>query len=492
MSIRRGGNIVAGSVNKKEIVDLIENETRVVVKVIEGVFENDSSFISLSADDLKIKSQIISVNLGNSVILPNTYSLSSDGKTLNFVEQIEQGTKYAISYTKKFDIVGEDYVTEAELNVKQDKLTAGKNITIENNIISSDCINDKITNCITEIPQDIKLELNNGTLTLKAGSKVYVPNGSGTYNAVTVASDIGSGSISGISEDYMFFLNPSGTGQAGGSVSNCYSGASAPSSPSTGWFWYDTTNNSVKRWSGSAWVGGFSLPFCIITSGASSIKQTFNGFGFIGSTAFALPGVKGLIPNGRNADGSLKSIELVSDRVWTRTWESNPNYKDLSLATTGIGINTNTYKEEENFVYNAAGNKVTDRFVFGKMEYSGSSPYNVTSLQPKTTFHAVDYNDKTEITSWSAPSDKKVDLTFGASGATYTAPANGWLCVYGIASQANGYIEVAGKLVTGGQNAAATGSIWVSTEAKKGDVITIRYANYTNQRFYFRYAEGEI
>ena len=34
-----------------------------------------------------------------------------------------------------------------------------------------------ITNCITEIPQDIKLELNNGTLTLKAGSKVYVPNG---------------------------------------------------------------------------------------------------------------------------------------------------------------------------------------------------------------------------------------------------------------------------------------------------------------------------
>ena len=34
-----------------------------------------------------------------------------------------------------------------------------------------------ITNCITEISQDIKVELNNGTLTLKAGSKVYVPNG---------------------------------------------------------------------------------------------------------------------------------------------------------------------------------------------------------------------------------------------------------------------------------------------------------------------------
>ena len=43
------------------------------------------------------------------------------------------------------------------------------------------------TNCLTEIPQDITLELNNGTLTLKAGSKVYVPNGSGVFDVVTTA-----------------------------------------------------------------------------------------------------------------------------------------------------------------------------------------------------------------------------------------------------------------------------------------------------------------
>ena len=33
-----------------------------------------------------------------------------------------------------------------------------------------------ITNCITKIPQDIKLELVDGTLTLKAGSKIYDGN----------------------------------------------------------------------------------------------------------------------------------------------------------------------------------------------------------------------------------------------------------------------------------------------------------------------------
>ena len=34
------------------------------------------------------------------------------------------------------------------------------------------------TNCITEIPQNIKLELENGEVTLKSGSKIYTPNGS--------------------------------------------------------------------------------------------------------------------------------------------------------------------------------------------------------------------------------------------------------------------------------------------------------------------------
>ena len=46
-----------------------------------------------------------------------------------------------------------------------------------NKKISKVYLGTQNTNCITEIPNDIKLELSNGTLTLKAGSKVYVPNG---------------------------------------------------------------------------------------------------------------------------------------------------------------------------------------------------------------------------------------------------------------------------------------------------------------------------
>ena len=38
-----------------------------------------------------------------------------------------------------------------------------------------------ISNCVLEIPQDIKLELVDGVLTLKEGSKVYVPNGENNF-----------------------------------------------------------------------------------------------------------------------------------------------------------------------------------------------------------------------------------------------------------------------------------------------------------------------
>ena len=47
-----------------------------------------------------------------------------------------------------------------------------------------------VSNCIVEIPQDIKLELSSGTLTLKSGSKVYVPNGVGVFNTVTTTADM--------------------------------------------------------------------------------------------------------------------------------------------------------------------------------------------------------------------------------------------------------------------------------------------------------------
>lgn len=284
-----------------------------------------------------------------------------------------------------------------------------------------------ITNCITEIPQDIKLELNNGTLTLKAGSKVYVPNGAGVFDVVTIDRDM-SLSTTGLSRQDMFCFRPQGNAFNYNTPYRFYSGSVAPSD-SQYMTWYDTGNNLVKVTSdgGSTWISGYSLPLGLFTSTSKidSIDQVFNGFGYIGSTAFALPGVKGLIPNGRNADGSLKNIEFTVDKVITITitW-NNAAGQELFIGKYNLNgsiqfISTGKlgqyyiqdaeptkvqyavwYKPTENKIYrcdkDSNGNLIwKDNFpcYIGQWFTSGTSPYPITKLTTKLPFRAVDYNE---------------------------------------------------------------------------------------------------
>ena len=183
------------------------------------------------------------------------------------------------------------------------------------------------TNRILEIPQDIKLELNNGTLTLKAGSKLYVPNGVGKFDVITVPSDVvlNFGTSSGL---YFPIYNPSNNAQSGWYIKT-YSGAEAPTLSSTEQYgvWYDTTNNIIKQTSdnGSTWTGKYALPFVTVnlTSGSvTSIDQIFNGFGYIGSTVFVLPNVKCQSSIGRNADGTCTNLVRTVSSVLT--YEAGP------------------------------------------------------------------------------------------------------------------------------------------------------------------------
>lgn len=269
-----------------------------------------------------------------------------------------------------------------------------------------------ITNCITEIPQDIKLELNDGVLTLKAGSKVYVPNGfeeDGTtpkFDEVVIESDISATtSTTGTGSSFLYCTNNSLgilTTTADSKPYN-HSGADAPSSFLSGLaYWYDTSNNLIKYTSnsGSSWTSGYSFPLGIISYGNASftsIDQVFNGFGYMGSTIFALPGVKGLIPNGRNADGSLRNIEFTVDKVLVKTYGSANGSYVLRISN-GNSINATAdvdYNEDENLIY--IQNTVYPSTVVGDVVYSSDV---ITSFAPKTAFHAVDYNDMLKITYW--------------------------------------------------------------------------------------------
>lgn len=257
-----------------------------------------------------------------------------------------------------------------------------------------------ITNCITEIPQDIKIELNNGTLKLKAGSKVYVPNGANVYNAVTISSDMILPKNS--SAKYFIFLKDNGATADTMPVDYCYTGKFQPTITHTYAIWHDTASYKIK-WTGdngSTWVGGYSFPICVIvnntpgTEKASSIEQVFNGFGYVGKTVFALPGVKGLIPNGRNADGSLKNTEFRYDSVKYVTFSNGTLNDHIVCYLNYISLRSTTLEYDEKVNLNWLGSKYTNEICdAGRLSIDSANSYAITSFTPKTAFHAVDYND---------------------------------------------------------------------------------------------------
>lgn len=277
------------------------------------------------------------------------------------------------------------------------------------------------TNRILEIPQDIKLELNNGTLTLKAGSKVYVPNGVGVFDVVTVPSDVvfHTGAIGSSTIDVMLCCDLTGGFGVRSVIDFFESGSTEPSD--TSHIWYDTTNNAVKAYENGSWVRKYSLPIGIYyreNGNAAAIKQIFNGFGYIGSTVFALPGVKVQIPNGRNTDGTCNSIYGVIRTV--QQTSVNPGNGDFSIriGDNYIAVSKFVYDEETNYNYNQTVSPSNIRYQTnaGTVSYLSG---RITSLKPYT----VDSVLNSSLSNLSAAGQAKFDAKANVSNTVTTNTA---------------------------------------------------------------------
>lgn len=357
-----------------------------------------------------------------------------------------------------------------------------------------------ITNCITNIPQDIQLELNNGTLTLKAGSKVYVPNGVDTFDEVVIASDITRTGWGSGSTNLMVVYDSNNSTWGGFTLSECFSGSSAPSG-STNMLWYDTTNNKVKQTnnSGSTWSEGWSLPLFIInrSSGTiTSIDQVFNGFGYIGSIVFTLPGVKGLIPDGRNADGTLKNGNVICNSVQISSAFTGTEDHVVILQTNGkVGWYNRMqyiYDKENNYIYNANNGVILASCVVGTFDVVNGE---VQNFKPFDAFRALDYNDTEYIAHNAMPSDRYINLTLGASGAIYTAPADGYVFLRKHTVTENRYIGLYRHNNIGVSSMVvcpvANRDSAVFIPVKKGQMFKCLYdMDGTTDEFRFVYAEG--
>ena len=452
----------------------------------------------------------MTIRRGNSIIAGNSADIPSQtGQSGKFLTTNGTTTSWAAVNVDTSDIYN-------KIDSKQDKSTA---VNYNN-----------ISNCITEIPQDIKLELNNNnTIVLKKGSIVYIPNGTGNFDKVTITQDVSD--IADTNRETMLFYLPGLNGLGQMPAEYCFSGATAPTNFYGGIYavWYDTANNVIKLTGngGANWDSGYSFPICLAheTNTTYSISQVFNGFGYIGSTVFALPGVKGLIPNGRNADGSLKSIEVVQNSVKIMTMASymagrkhcplelffNNELGGMEIDFYSWGV-VDTLKDlprnkvyaayyclEDNFVhyFNNTGVESINKSLFAAT-FAVGDDNKITSFTPKTVFHALDYNDKSTISGWSMPSNKYINLTLGASGSKYTAPANGWFMlnkVSGISNNQSYIVLVNRKTNIKSQTVVYNYSSSILSAylpIQKGDVVEIIF-NSTGEvkEFRFIYAEGE-
>jgi len=481
-------------------------------------------------------------NISNKVTVLDENSTDIEypsAKCVNDLLQLKVNTDLSIMSEQgqaKFDAKAD----KSELNNKANKdlnnvveIAEG---SLVDNELKNKLNNQQITNCLLEVPQKIKLELNDGVLTLKAGSQVIVPNGAGVFDEVVIESDLTHATTVNSKLMLVFYNNS----LAPFLFSKCYSGATAPTTSGSGAvLWFDTTNNKMKisTDNGATWrERSDSLPIAIVTADGTSytsIDQVFNGFGYIGSHIWMDKGVKLLIADGYNEDGTIKNEEIVTPNVIVARGLASGTRSDLIpflrkypvsnelqlfpivkagflgeldyVPTVGAGFqyyfNTNDMKW---YMHESGATEwVSTPY------YIISPPITVannviTSFKPYKTFRAVEYDkvllktDKSEISSWGMPSDKSVDLTLGASGTTYTAPANGWL-VFGkrVGATTAQYIllinETANMRIVDTIKGDINNELGAYLPVNKGDKVRVDYnATGATTSFKFHYAEGEV
>ena len=471
----------------------------------------------------------MSIRKGTTIIAGNSSPLDWTGTLEEYNIALENGTikPNMVCYVTDDTLYTDDIRPEID---RLDNVKANKDLSNLSEVGEKHFLNkSQITNCITEIPQRIKYTLVDGTLTLLKGSVVIVPYGledkteefpvgsvfindnfkvydtqfaDGKFFVwVELPNDMSFSRVTTDSNQRFIVIYLDKNTLEGAVVSATTSGSTLPT---TGLF-YNTTDNTIKYYSNSSVVNAVTcLPFGLCTANGANIfgtiDQVFNGIGYIGSTIWVDKGVKAIAPNGRNADGTLNNYEFTTSSIiaHTRTDALNGRFGLFLNPISFVPSNTN-YDEESNYNIVASSGVVTVRTLCGYATYSSGV---VTEFKIKTTYRALDYNDKAKIGSWSAPSDNYISITLGATGSTYTAPANGWFSLGGLdtigAVSNYGFVMrrtkdrfgVCGRIYS---TAMTTGWCVGTLRVRKGDVIGIYHnIDASDTQFRFYYAEGEV
>lgn len=370
----------------------------------------------------------------------------------------------------------------------------------------------EVSNCILSYPQKINYELAaDGTLTIKAGSTVYVPNGPDVYTPVTLQSDVvRSNPLSTVTGTaYIGLYNALNAPAISFSVFNNMDSGNS-STPGNNILYYNEDLNTIKYYNPSGNLESedwsfFLLQVTVDNGVIKSVDQVLDYQSFIGHWQFVFSGLTGLIPNGLNSDGTLNNIRATTTNVARRkyTWSTAKGQKVVvypqSNTLGSSGIITRYYEQEtvpaniqntywlntSNNIMYYNGNDATswekdNCFYIG--DIWGDDTGKITSLAPRPALRLLDTSTmeriylpefKNLIKSF-IPDYTKATTSTDAAASNFVAPADGIVYVW---RQGGPYdselnLSINGIELIGNIRVAGYGSISQSAILKAGDVLT--------------------
>ena len=415
--------------NRQELLDIqtnFENETNIKFDDYKTELNTKIETVAEAADKINELEEAVGIATEAASVAINKAEEAAniaDTADKNMQAKLEEATTLIDNKITSNDVTMQEVLTQAEeiLSETESVLEETKD-TLSNTLTKS-----QITNCITKIPQRIKADVVDGTLTVYAGSVAIVPYGTTDRTSefpvgstfihenfkvvdtqfadnkffvwVEVQSDI-SGTPATTDSKTRWIILYVNASTLDGAISS-----GSGTSPSGNLLYYNTNTNLVEYLNSGANTDGnlAALPLGISqadgTNKFASITQTFNGMGYIGSTYWIDKGYKGLISIGRNADRTLKNIEWNNEKLELCTFASTVSYEATHMAWAEeeggrlgyMFINsTNWVYDEENNTWHWKGGSARSWLDLGTCTTTAGV---ISNFNPKQPFRAVDYSD---------------------------------------------------------------------------------------------------
>ena len=243
---------------------------------------------------------------------------------------------------------------------------------------------------------------------------------------------------------------------------------------------------------------------------------------YSGSTLTIKAGLKVLIPNGRNADGTLKNIEYTLENDSTKTVTTTYEHRSFvfikndgtcfTYGTESIAFYnkladrptpaTNVFKccfvDETNFWYVTSNGSPYEELKMAKIGiYFNNASSQITKLNTDEPINLLKQSDKSQVSGWGMPSGNYIDLTLGANDSQYTAPTNGWFVLtkrLGASAQLMTSVNSKFGFITYSNNMSNQLNQH-TLPVKKGDTVTIHWSAAgsitADDGIRFIYAQGE-